>query len=89
MLVERPRFPLKQLEDHPCPDGSEAIYLSPGDPEVMKIIAMATQTLGHFSLPKRIDYFSCWHRAKRAVANLFAITEEIPNKNEELEFSQI
>ena len=68
MLVERPRFPLKQLEDHPCPDGSEAIYLSPGDPEVTKIIAMATQTLGHFSLPKRIDYFSCWHRAKRAVA---------------------
>ena len=63
-----PDFLWKTLEDRPCPDGSEAIYFPPGVPEVNRITAMTTQTLEPFSLPKRIEYFSCWHRAKRAVA---------------------
>ena len=63
-----PDFLWKTLEDRPCPDGSEAIYFPPGVPEVNRVTAMTTQTLEPFSLPKRIEYFSCWHRAKRAVA---------------------
>ena len=54
-----PDFLWKPIEDRPCPDGSEAIYLSPGDPEVKRITAMTTQKLQPFSLPKRIEYFSC------------------------------
>ena len=67
----------KPLEDRPCPDGSEAIYFPPGDPEVKRITAMTTQTLEPFSLPKRIEYFSCCHRAKRAVAVCLRLQKKI------------
>ena len=72
-----PNFLWKPLEDRPCPDGSEAIYFPPGDPEVKRITAMTTQTLEPFSLPKRIGYFSCWHRAKRAVAVCLRLQKKI------------
>ena len=72
-----PDFRWKPIEDRPCLDGSEAICLSPGDPEVKRITAMTTQTLGPFSLPKRIEYFSCWHRAKRVVAVCLRLRKKI------------
>ena len=67
----------KPLEDRPYPDSSEAIYFPPGDPEVKRITAMTTQTLEPFSLPKRIEYFSCWHRGKRAVAVCLRLQKKI------------
>ena len=65
-----PDFLWKPIEDRPCPYGSEAIYLSPADPEVKRITAMTTQTLEPFSLP-------CWHRAKRAVAVCLRLQKKI------------
>ena len=67
----------KPIEDRPCPDGSEAIYLFPGDPEVKRITAMTTQMLEPFSLPKRIEYFPCWPRAKRIVAVCLRLQNKI------------
>ena len=38
---------------------------------------MTAQTLEPFSLPKRIEYFPCWHRAKRAVAVCLRLQKKI------------
>ena len=60
-------FLRKPLENQGCLDGSDLREIYPDDPE-LKISAMAIQGQEHFSLSKRLNCFSTWHKAKRAVA---------------------
>ena len=61
---------------------------TPSDPEVKKAKSFTTQatTTKLPSLVSRLEYFSCWHRAKRAVANCRKLTIRI--KNHELKDSK-
>ena len=62
-----PEFLWKPLKNQSCLDGSDLREISPDDPE-LKISAMAIQGQEHFSLSERLNCFSTWHKAKRAVA---------------------
>ena len=61
---------------------------TPSDPEVKKAKSFTTQatTTRLPSLVSRLEYFLCWHRAKRAVANCQKLTIRI--KNHELKDSK-
>ena len=61
---------------------------TPSDPGVKKAKSFSTQatTARLPSLVSRLEYFSCWHRAKRAVANCLKLTIRI--KNHELKDSK-
>ena len=54
---------------------------TPNDPEVKKVKSFATQatTARLPSLVSRLEYFSCWHRAKRAVANCKRLMRRLKN----------
>jgi len=53
---------------HPIPSSTLQMELTPNDPEVKKTV-FATQTSQVFDdLQSRLEFFSCWHRARRAVA---------------------
>ena len=59
-----PNFLWKPLPDEPNSD----TQISPEDPEVQKVKALATNSIEHPSLLDRIEYFSDWYHAKRAIA---------------------
>ncbi|PFX24880.1 hypothetical protein AWC38_SpisGene10529 [Stylophora pistillata] len=59
-----PNFLWKPLPDEPNSD----TQISPEDPEVQKVKALATNSIEHPSLLDRIKYFSDWYYAKRAIA---------------------
>jgi hypothetical protein len=63
--------PVEQESWNPAPD----------DPEVKKANSFVTQTSNaEFpSMVSRIDYFSCWFRAKRAVANCLKLKNRLKN----------
>lgn len=61
-----PDFLWNSSESWNFADGIPAI--PPNDPEVKKVTARATQTQEPLLLLKRLEYFSSWHRAKRAIA---------------------
>ena len=63
--------PVEQESWNPAPD----------DPEVKKANSFVTQTSNaEFpSMVSRIDYFSCWFRAKRAVANCLKLKNRLTN----------
>ena len=54
---------------------------TPNDPEVNKVKSFATQATNARlpSLVSRLEYFSCWHRAKRAVANCKRLMMRLKN----------
>lgn len=54
---------------------------TPGDPEVMKVNSFVSQT-SNAKFPQMVshtDYFSCWYRARRAVANSLKLKERLKN----------
>ena len=70
-----PEFVWNSLQNQSFLDGTDPTKISPDDPEV-KILAMATQGQGHFSLSDRLKSFSTWHKAKRAVAVCLPLQKE-------------
>ena len=73
--ITGPEF-LWENEKHSVNSGKEGHEIQEDDPEVKKPVAMATTATTQIehahseklSLAKRVEYFSDWHRAKRAVA---------------------
>ena len=53
------------------------------DPEVRKVFATSIDTPETFSLHKRLEYFSDWHRARRATAVCLRLKEKEPHLNTE------
>ena len=61
-----PTFLWKPIEEHTTQIDSEEIL--DNDPEVKVKSVCATQTSEYASITERLEYFSDWHKAKRAVA---------------------
>ena len=65
--MEWSRFPVVPLDDH---QGVilDVATLPDNDPEVKKVVALASNALERDHLEERLHYFSSWHKAKRAEA---------------------
>ena len=61
----------------------EPAPLSSEDPEVKRVSTLATGTDEKFSLLKRLEYFSIWHKARRAVAVCLRLQDMFRNLPEE------
>ncbi len=60
----------------------ESLSLSEGDPEVKRVKSFAIQgsSTEMRTIPQRLEYFSEWHRAKRAIALCLRLRSRLRNK---------
>ena len=55
--------------------------IHPDDPEVKRASVLTTKVQNRPSLLERLEYFSCWHRAKKAVAVCLRIQEKFRSRS--------
>lgn len=56
-------------DEHNWPAASQTLELPDNDPEIKKVTALATTSADTFAnLKERLEYFSNWHKVKKAVA---------------------
>lgn len=56
-------------DEHNWPAASQTLELPDNDPEIKKVTALATTSADAFAnLKERLEYFSNWHKVKKAVA---------------------
>ena len=55
--------------------------IHPDDPEVKRASVLTTKVQNPPSLLERLEYFSCWHRAKKAVAVCLRIQEKFRSRS--------
>ena len=52
------------------------MLIAPDDPEVKQVASFATHMKEYDTLLKRLEYFSDWHRAKKAIAVCLCLQEK-------------